>query len=89
MGHNGISSAPAWTLPQHGHNRCALIPHYPALPCSFVFGDGDPNEDFDRKRWQAVRAAVRLGCLNMLTEHGHRLPSSRLACGSAQAITSR
>jgi hypothetical protein len=21
---------------------------------SFVFGDGDPNEDFDRKRWQAI-----------------------------------
>lgn len=52
--------------------------HYHALPCSFVFGDGDPNEDFDRKRWQAVCAAVSAGCLNMEPGHVHGQPPSCL-----------
>lgn len=33
----------------------------PSIRRSFVFGDGDPNEDYDRKRWQAVRATAWLG----------------------------
>jgi hypothetical protein len=29
---------------------------------SFVFGDGDPNVDFEERRWQAVRAQPSVPC---------------------------
>ena len=45
--------------PRHGQPMSFLESIF-----SFVFGDGDPNRDFQEKRWQMVR-------LGLAPEHGH------------------
>lgn len=75
---NGVADAP-FLVGIHTGLRQTIQPFLPAR--SFVFGDGDANEDFDGKRWQAVRFTVRSGYTDKMKHVNSPLPSClRMVC---------